>query len=99
MTIFDDELRQQILSVETTANAALSEYVISFLTYRISCSSFHLNDNPYLKISLYTCIYYFININSVIAKTLYLDIIKKTKNNSKTIFKKIRNTINLSKTL
>jgi len=51
--------------------------------------------------STYTCIYYFININSVIANTIYLDIIKKTtlttKNNSKTIFKKGKNKINLSK--
>ena len=93
-----------VSSANTTANAALSEYIISFLTYRISCSSFHLNDNPPLNISLYTCIYYFININSVIANTIYLDIIKKTTlttttNNSKTIFKKIRNKINLSKTI
>ena len=35
---------------------------ISFVTNKLSCSYYHLNDNPWLKVNLYTCIFYLINI-------------------------------------
>ena len=56
---------------------------ISFVTNKLSCSHYHLNDNPWLQIIMYTCIYYLINISIVIANTIYLDTIKNIINISK----------------